>query len=377
MKSRSKKTKKFNGKINFSVTRVVVFLLLSSLFLGLGFGFKQPIEIFVNNGEVSSSQIDYSGLVVNYINVGQGDSILIQFPDNKKMLIDAGPETSADKILNYLNKKVYDYNDDKTFDYLLLTHSDADHCGAMAEILNEYDAEFIFRPRIYSQLISGDGATETGEKNYSTTQTYANTLNAFYNENCPVVYTDLSTANSIYKIEGGSGSSYYQVVFYAPTLSYYSSTNDYSPIFAVEYNNRKFLFTGDASTESENLVMEQTQFPKIDVLKVAHHGSSTSTSLNFLNEIMPTYSIISVGKNNSYGHPTQDLLNRLNMINSIVFRTDLSGDVVANVNSTSGNILISTDSKTYVYVEYILIGTEMVLIYFCFFVSYKKQVKKK
>ena len=111
----------------------------------------------------------------------------------------------------------------------------------------------------------------------------------------------------------------------------YSNENDNSSVIYTELNNHKFLFMGDASVEVQEDLIEKYNLQDIDVLKVGHHGSKTSSSKNFINEIKPKYSIISVGKNNRYGHPNKEVLDNLN--DSKIYRTDKDGSIMFKINN--------------------------------------------
>jgi len=121
----------------------------------------------------------------------------------------------------------------------------------------------------------------------------------------------------------------------APVDHYYVSTNNYSAVVKITYNDKSFLFMGDAENLSEN---EITANVKADVIKIGHHGSSTSTSNEFLSKVSPDYAIISVGKNNDYGHPHEEIMNLLNKLNIKVYRTDLSGTIIIKSDGHNINI---------------------------------------
>ena len=121
-------------------------------------------------------------------------------------------------------------------------------------------------------------------------------------------------------------------VFY-PNLDSYDNLNNYSPIIKITYGNTSFLFTGDAETEIEKEVISRYSNLKSDVLKVGHHGSSTSSSLEFLKAVNPKISVISVGKNNTYGHPTKDTLEKLK--STTIFRTDKNKSIIISSDGTS------------------------------------------
>lgn len=385
-----KKTKKKASKItaHFTVTRLIVFLMLCATILGFGFGFKPQIEAELNNKSAETYVIDENGLTAHFIDVGQGDAIALRFPDQKTMLIDAGTRDTT-KLINYLKNKFFEPNEN-IFDYLLLTHSDDDHCGGMAKVCEEFVINKIYRPQIYSVYPkSSPTFDETNgdatNKNVCNTKVYYNTISSFNSEidengnPTKVVFTDLSTANSTEKIAGAD----YEFVFYAPIRNYVSgkylpdgttTVNYFSPIMVLNYNQKKIMFTGDASITSEEEVMTKTTLPKVDILKVGHHGSKNSSGQAFLNQITPKIAVISVGEGNKYGHPTTEALNRLASVGAGIYRTDKNGNVIANIASGAvADIIVKCDSSGnfYIRVEYIMFGAICISFYFCF--ATKKQ----
>ena len=373
--------------IQLSWARVIIFLVVAILTLGIGFGFKTPIEKLLNPKqntlEVDETKvIDENGLSVHFIDVGQGDAIAIKFPDNKTMLVDAGTSKSSNDLIHYLKNDFFN-NKSLIFDYLLLTHSDADHCGGMVKVCNEFIINRIYRPYMYSkytknnQVVFDETNGVSTNKNICDTATYYNTIMAFKSEinangeKAEIVWTDLDTVNSTYKIEGVN----YSIDFYAPTQKYITTSagtvaNDFSPIMVLNYNNKKIMLTGDASTTSENYAMAKVTLPQVDLLKVGHHGSATSSGQEFLNQIKPKYAVISVGANNNYNHPTEEALNRLLGIGALIYRTDINGTIIANI--TSGLIaelnIFATGKPigVYIHIEYLISGILILAAIICF-----------
>ena len=383
---RPSKSKKLSFK--FSVARVLTFLVLVAITLGVGLWFKTPIENLLNPSHnaienVEAKVIDESGLSVHFVDVGQGDAIAIKFPDNKTMLVDAGTSKSENSLVSYLKNDFFK-NQSLVFDYLLLTHSDADHCGGMAKICSEFIINKIYRPYMYSKYVTKSGTVvfdETTDKgsniNVCETATYYKTIDAFNKEiasngqKAKIVMTDLETVNTTEKIEGAS----YSIDFYAPTQKYIIESagtvaNDFSPIMVLNYNGKKIMLTGDASTTSEINAMARAELPEVDLLKVGHHGSKTSSGQEFLNKIKPKYAVISVGANNSYKHPTEEALNRLLGVGALIYRTDINGTVVANI--TSGAVaelnLFANGKPTgvYIHIEYLMSGVIIIAASICF-----------
>lgn len=379
-----KKLNKIKNKIikNFSIKKLVVVLIVVGILLGIGLPFKNEIELYIN-GVNANPNLDYSGVCAYYLDVGQGDCTFISYPDGKTMLIDSGTSKSIGNILNNLLEIYKDK--ELVIDYLILTHSDKDHSGGMLEIVNIFQINNIIRPRIYdcyNGITIDYSRDENAPSEYASENDlyYHKLIESFYAEPyCNVEFFDIDKFNNEFKIYGGELDSYYDLTFYSPTRKYYGnssdSINNFSPVFTINYNDRKMLFTGDASSLVEQEILED--IPDVDVLKVAHHGSKYSTSEEFVNKISPEYAIISVGKN-SYGHPTNEVLNLLNKYSCKIYRTDINGNVILNI-ARNGNIAIYAESNDqfYIKVEYIIIGLTIICIYLVFFVEFPKNNSKK
>ncbi len=254
-------------------------------------------------------------LLVHYISVGQGDATAINFPDGTIMLIDTGPDDSASTLSTYLTNKVLNNKRDKTIDNLILTHADADHIGGAMRILNDFDVEQIFMPVIESD-----------------TNVYNNL----------VTYIEDNKINSSIITEWSDIFGLVNVKMYEPLDR--NSTNNTCPLIKINYRNVSMLFTGDIDSSAETEFVElYGEELDVDILKIAHHGSLYSTSEAFLNVTTPDYAIISVGENNSYGHPSEVVLNRLSEMNVEIFRTDLNGNVLSVVGEDYGMKFLTTD----------------------------------
>lgn len=394
MANKTKKSSK--SKFKFSKISIAVFLILSVVLTVFAFVFKTQIENLINYNS-TTAVIDYNGLVMHTINVGQAKAIIIKLPDGKSMLVDSGNtgEKKNEKlksylINNYFNSVQENADGEYIIDYFVITHSDTDHIGGATMIFDNFQVNKVFRPSLYSskaqiepdqsivnnineenERAKQNGGKEIGEVNsIVTTQAWGNVITKMYAEpNCEVVFSKAG----IEIVE-----STYSIKFCAPTEKYYSNVNGYSPIIILEYASRKIMLTGDVTVESERKVLSNLE--KCDILKVAHHGSLTSTSEEFLQVVKPSYAIISVNseERKNYNLPKQEILNRLSkyMPESNIYRTDKNGNIVCSISSDAkiSFVLDVQNNSYYIKVEYVLAGCVLVLFVVCFSVG-KKNIK--
>lgn len=257
------------------------------------------------NGEIKES-IDPAAqadvLEVHYIDVGQGDATLIKC-GNHAMLIDAGDYTKGSAVWAYLLKQ----NVDK-LDYLIGTHLDADHIGGMDVVITKFDCGLILVPEYEKDTKSREELFDAIEaKNYHYT--------------LPKVGDSYQLGDAVFTV-------------LAPEKEFYEKENNYSIGIRLVYGQSSFLFVGDAQEESEEEMLKSGLELKSDVLKAGHHGSSSSTSEEFLHAAAPAYAVISCGKENDYGHPHAVVLNLLRREGVWVFRTDEQGSIVAYSDGT-------------------------------------------
>lgn len=287
--SNNKKSKKIFLYVAYAILMVV---LCVTLF------FSSRLEVFFRlkpNTSALDSETDFE---IHFIDVGQGDSIAMRFSNGKTMLVDAGPIKGESNLRTYLNN-VFFKGYDRVFDYVLLTHSDADHCGNMAMILHNYTINKFFRPYIFNE---SETATEGLKLPTSKIELYTNVVNLLKSN---AIATEFFKAGDIIDIGDGI-----KIDFYAPVDLTVDEVNDFSPIMVVTDNEKLVCLTGDASSNEEAESMANYTLPDVDLLKLGHHGSKYSTSAEFLAQIQPEYVVAQVGKN-SYGHPSSDVLTRL------------------------------------------------------------------
>lgn len=255
-----------------------------------------------------------NNMKIHYIDVGQGDSELIQV-DGKNILIDAG--TSDNKALNYLKSIGI-----TTLDYVIATHPHEDHIGAMDDVINNFNIGTFYAPQVTQ-----------------TTKTFENMIDALKAKNLKI--TVPKTGDNI--VVGNA-----TLTFLAPNSATYEDLNNYSIVCKLKYGNTSFIFTGDAESVSESEILAKQLDIQANVLKIGHHGSTSSTTQAFLDKVNPQYAVISCGKDNDYGHPHKETIDKLNAKSIKIFRTDMNGTIIANSNGqtiTFNTNLIKADIK--------------------------------
>jgi len=292
-------------------------------------------------------RVNKDDMVVHFINVGQGDAIAIRFPNEEVMLIDAGTKNSQNNLVEYIKTNVISSNKHLTIDYLILTHPDADHSGGMSAIFEEFNIIKFFRPNVAS--ISED---EVEFATKSSTDEYDQVIKKSNNEKGLVI--EIVKQNDKFNI--GS----VEVTIFAP-LKNYSTTNSMSPIIKIEYLNKSFLFCGDIQLDAETDMLNAYGIQlDADVLKVAHHGSSNSTSAGFVQVVSPEYSIICVG-NNSYGHPKFEVVQRLQNAGSKVYTTN-DKDLRFVCGEDMFGLLNDTQFHSFEYTDWWIIALSLIMI---------------
>lgn len=268
-----------------------------------------------NNNSPSNASSVNGKLKVHYINVGQGDSILVQQGD-KNMLIDAGTNASTSSLISYLRSQNI-----KKIDYLVLTHPHEDHIGGADAVIKTFEIGSIYMPKVTA--------------NTATFRDVVKAMNAKgLKAVSPVPGTNFNLGQAVCDILG-------------PVNTVSGDLNTYSIVIKVNFGNNKFLFTGDAQSSNEQDMINKGFDLSADVLKLGHHGSHTSTSQSFLNKVNPEYAVISCGVDNDYGHPHKEIMDRLKRMNITVYRTDESGTIVAE--SDGKNISFNVKPGDYRY----------------------------
>ncbi len=251
-------------------------------------------------------------LTVRYLDVGQGDSCFITLPSGETMVIDAGTRSAGGTLV----KTLADAGVTRV-DYLILTHPHEDHIGGAGAVIKAFDIGEVVMPR-----------------SSHTTVTYENLLRAIKDKGLMV--TEAKAGKVLID------SSDLKASLVGPAKSY-SDLNDLSAVVVLTYDSQVFLFAGDAGSAAEKDMIAAKTIPEVDVLKVGHHGSATSTSSSFLRAMSPSIAVISVGADNDYGHPTKSLLDRLAAAQVSIYRTDLHGTIT--VSSDGESATVSTEKS--------------------------------
>lgn len=256
----------------------------------------------------SSAAKASDGLNIHMIDIGQGDSILLEC-DGSYMLIDAGDNDKGGVVVDYLKK-----NNISKLDYALITHPHSDHYGGFKTVF---------------ESVEPDNVVMTEAMN--TTRTWEKLIDYIDSKKYNVIFPKTNDTINL-------GSS--KLTMYVPKIT--DSLNNCSIVVRAECRGMSALFTGDAEKSEEKDILNAGFDVSANVLKMGHHGSSTSTGNNFLSAINPEIALISCGKNNDYGHPHKETVTKLNKNNIPMFRTDVYGSIVVNLNNNT--ISLTTDN---------------------------------
>ena len=267
----------------------------------------ESVETKVEHREEESIKLDSNNLTIQFIDVGQGDCILIN-QNEDYMLIDAGNNEDGELLVNYFKDLGI-----KKFNYVIGTHAHEDHIGGLDNIINNFDIGKFYMPDVIT-----------------TTKTFEDVLDALLEKNKAF---DTPSIGKEFKLQDLD----FKVLYVGNDKS---DLNNTSIVLKMTYKDTTYLFMGDATDKVEKILIDDGVDLKSDVLKVGHHGSQYSTTSNFLKKVSPSYAVIQVGKDNTYDHPKQITLDKLQKLNVMTYRNDIVGTII--LTSDGNNINFKT-----------------------------------
>ncbi len=277
-----------------SMRGCVWFLVIIVAAIGVYFG-KDALPFGNDKADpVSGDEVQF-----HFIDVGQADAALIRTAAGD-ILIDAGTNSSEDELKAYL-----DSHGVTTLEYAIFTHPHEDHIGGADMVIRHYEVKRAILPDVTS-----------------TTQTFANMMDALEERRVEVIQSKPGTEFKVGELS---------CTVLAPLSDKYSELNSYSVVLRAVYGETSVLFTGDAETDSEEEMLAQYRLTgelNCDILKVGHHGSDTSSADAFIKAVSPTHAVISCGEGNKHGHPVQEILERYEANEVLIYRTDREGSIV-------------------------------------------------
>ena len=304
--------------IGIAVTAAVLllFLLLNDSFFHIN-GVPTLNQLFNAAGLSSdnggnASVPDGDTLQVHYIDVGQGDCQLV-VSSSETVLIDCGEREYYERVINYIKSL-----DISKLDYVVVSHPHTDHMGGMSYIIDEFDIGTVIMPKIQDSALP-------------TTNAYKRLLTSINEKNIKVNYAESGKKYGV----GGA------VMTVLSPVKDYNDLNNYSAAVRITHGENTFLFTGDIEKKAEADILSSGCDVSATVLKVAHHGSSGSSSEAFINAVDPEYAVIGVGAGNDYGHPHQETLKWIEERGLKLYRTDLNGNVIFT--STGSSLTVKTE----------------------------------
>lgn len=307
--------RKRKNSIAYAITAIIVIVVI--LLFGNKLSMDNIETMFSNISEnvvaqespdINTNVVEGQDVVVKFFDVGQADSIFVQSA-GVNMLIDAGTNNMGNTVVQNLK----DLGITK-IDYLVGTHPHEDHIGGMDDVINNFEIGTIYMPKVQTN-----------------TKTFEDVLDAISNKGLTITTPEVGYVFEVGNTKcevmcAGTG-----------TTEENSNLNLSSIVIRMVYGEESFLFMGDAEEKNES----SRQWPQTTVLKVGHHGSDTSSSESFLNQVKPEISVISVGINNTYGHPKKTTLDKLNALETSIYRTDQNGTITITCDGT--NCVVTTE----------------------------------
>lgn len=299
MGTRKKRKLRKSEKTALTIVAVIIATISFIMMYLPQLGFPTWNELFYKSNLVEGSQAEAQPLSVHFIDVGQGDCTLIK-TEKGNVLIDSGNAENGEDICIYLkNHNVTE------IDYVVLTHPHSDHIGGAVKVIENIKVKNIIMPRLPENLTP-------------TSKTYTNLLKVI-KENKVSVFASIT--GDKYTV----GDVVLTVI--APVENA-NDLNNMSVVVRADYGETSFLFQGDAESFSENLILKSKANIDCDVIKLGHHGSNSSSTLQYIQTVSPKLAVISCGKDNSYGHPHEETISTLNNLDIKFLRTDFNGNII-------------------------------------------------
>ena len=305
-----RKRRKKRAKSYLKVTAIISCFLLLAIFRIFDYfeiityrSISQAVGLY---DETVSYDLDAT--TIHFIDVGQGQCVLI-CSDGHSMLIDGGEKEYSFKIINYIEN----LNIEK-LDYVIATHPHSDHIGGLSLVIEHFEVDKIIAPLIPDELVP-------------TSNSYYNFLNAVKKNEKGMTKANVGDVYAL-------GNSHFEII--APISDESDDLNNYSVVCVFKYGENTALFGGDASALEENDILESGADINVDLLNVFHHGSSSSSNEEFLFNVSPKYCVIMCGADNSYGHPNKTTIKRLETYTDNIYRTDLQGTIVCEMDGNGG-----------------------------------------
>lgn len=293
-----KKALKLTAKSRFKLILLIIALCVAGFaaFLQLS-GIYTFDRLLVDTG-AADKPAEHADTEVHFVDVGQGDCTLV-ISDGEAMVIDSGDKDEKDIAVNYLKKQGID-----TIKYLIVTHPHADHIGEMPDIIDNFNVEKFIMPKVADDIVP-------------TTEIYEKMLTSLKNKDLK------ATKATDSELELGSC----RIMLFTPKEEY-DNLNNYSTLVKIVHGDNSFLITGDCEKQEEKDLISQGFDLSAKVLKAGHHGSSTSSSADFLNVVLPRYAVISCGVGNKYGHPNDETVTRLKKYADYLYITADDGSII-------------------------------------------------